>query len=269
MNCICRRATRFGFVFASMLLMLMLMGCRADGVVRSTASFPAGTGFTQHFVAVDNEVRGFWVFVPRDYTPSKHYPTILFLHGLFEAGKDNKQCLAGGLAPVIAKHPEKWPFITIFPQSDGTWRGDSRDHLAIATLDFAQHRWSIDADRVILAGLSYGGLGTWQIGAKHPDRFAALVPVSGFSDKQITRQLKNLPVWAFDYHGDPFVNSTNSQQMCEQIKSEGGHAQLKEFTGVGHDCWDRAISESALVPWMLLQRRQVIAIHTSDATVAT
>ncbi|HMB95511.1 MAG TPA: prolyl oligopeptidase family serine peptidase [Tepidisphaeraceae bacterium] len=252
-------------------MLLLACGCQANGVIKSTANFPKDTGFSQHWVAVDGQVHSFWVFVPKDYTTHKNYPAIVFLHGLFEAGDDNSnKCLAGGLAPVIAKHPEKWPFVTIFPQSTGTWRGDDRDHLAIASLDFAKNHWSIDQDRVILAGLSYGGLGTWQIGSNHPDRFAALVPISGHRDIQAVKHLLGTPVWAFDFHGDPFVPSENSEQMCEQIKSGGGSARLTEFDGVGHDCWDRALKQSDLIQWMLQQHRQTQPTkRASDLAIAT
>jgi predicted peptidase len=240
----------------SAVILLFSYGCQSVNAIKSTESFPKGTGFVQHWMTVDGHVHGLWVFVPRDYTSSKKYPTIVFLHGLFEAGNDHShKCLTGGLAPIIAKHPEKWPFVTVFPQSTGTWRGSDRDHLAIASLDFAQKNWSIDHDRVILAGLSYGGLGTWQIGANHADRFAALVPVSGHRDVDAVKHLLGTPVWAFDFRGDPFVPSENSEQMCAQIKSRGGNARLTEFPGMGHDCWDRVLANSDLVDWMLQQRR--------------
>ena len=36
-----------------------------------------------------------------------------------------------------------------------------------------------DSDRVYLTGLSMGGYGTWEFGAKHAGKFAALVVVCG------------------------------------------------------------------------------------------
>src|SRR6185503_2437513 len=114
---------------------------------------------------------------------------------------------------------------TIFPQSTGTWCGDDRDRLAIAALDFAQREYSIDPDRVILAGLSYGALGTWQIGAKHTDRFAALVPVSGHRATELVERLVLLPVWAFDTRGDPIVSSKSSEEMCQELQKRGGIAR--------------------------------------------
>jgi len=260
-----RRITSFPNWFSGvMLLALPLLGlglgCKSgNSIARSTANFPTGTGFIRQDFVIDGQSRPLWMFIPKDYDAAHRYPAIVFLHGLFEAGAGGEQCLSAGLGPVIAKDPEHWPFITIFPQSGGTWKGAHREMLVLAALDYAQSRWSIDANRVILAGLSYGGLGTWEIGAKHPDRFAALVPVSGHRAPELVERLLLLPVWAFSFSGDPWVRCESSEVMCAEIEEHGGNARLTEFAGVGHDCWDRAVGESNLVNWMLQQRRGAIA----------
>ncbi len=254
-----------------LVIMLLGLGCKGDAVVQSTRAFPAGTGFIQRDFEFDGARHNLWIFLPKDYSPTKKTPTIVFLHGLFEAG-DREACLSGGLGPVIAEHPETWPFITIFPQSNGTWRGPDRDRLVMAALDRAQEEFSIDPDRVILAGLSYGALGTWQIGANHPDRFAALVPVSGHSATALVQRLVLLPVWAFDMKGDPIISSQSSEEMCRELQNRGGVARLTEFLGVGHDCWELAVHQSNLVDWMLDQHRQRTSPEiqsTDDDAMAT
>ncbi|HEX3356113.1 MAG TPA: prolyl oligopeptidase family serine peptidase [Tepidisphaeraceae bacterium] len=254
-----RRAMHFGLA-ATIWMMLILIGtgCRGDAVSRSTRAFPQSTGFVRREMMFDGKPQPLWVFIPKNYSADKQSPAIVFLHGLFEAGNGETSCLSGGLGPVIAEHPENWPFITIFPQSTGTWRGPERDRFVIASLDYAEQQYSIDPDRVILAGLSYGALGTWQIGANHPDRFAALVPVSGHRATELVERLVLLPVWAFDMRGDPIVSSQNSEEMCRQIDQHHGVARLTEFLGVGHDCWELAVHQSTLVDWMLEQRRRPI-----------
>src|SRR6266704_1344618 len=140
-----------------------IMGCVSGASVhRTTQDFPQGTGFATRTVTVDNKERKFAVFIPRDYSAKKKYPTIVFLHGFFESGRDAKRCLSAGLGPVIAKDPEHWPFISVFPQTMGSWRGASYERLAMACLDDVEANYSVDRNRVILAGLSYGGRGTWE-----------------------------------------------------------------------------------------------------------
>src|SRR5262245_27645367 len=115
----------------------LLAGCSGSGksVAHSTEHFPVQTGFVEHHVTVDGQSKTVWVFVPPKFDPNRIYPAILFLHGLFEQGNGGTNVLSAGLGPVIARNPDGWPFITIFPQSDGTWQGPEREHLAMAALD--------------------------------------------------------------------------------------------------------------------------------------
>jgi predicted peptidase len=252
-------------VLSSLLIGLVLLtGCRSGEVARSTAHFPPGTGFVRHHVLLDEQPEQVWVFIPKHYQPGQRYPTILFLHGLFEAGRNDYGALSAGLGPVIAKGPDDWPFITIFPQSTGTWRGEARERLAIAALNSVEAKWSVDRDRVTLAGLSFGGLGVWEIGAKHPGRFSALVPVAGPRATEVARRIVLLPIWAFNFRGDLVVSSDGADDMCEQITAHGGNAKQTKFDGMGHDCWDKAVAESDLIDWMLEQR-----ISARAQTVAT
>src|SRR6187401_718087 len=82
-------------------------GCRGKAVAKSTAHFRAGTGFVHNTVDLDGQSHPMWVFLPKDYDPARRYPTILFLHGLFEAGCDGSGALSGGLGPVIAQDPDR------------------------------------------------------------------------------------------------------------------------------------------------------------------
>jgi predicted peptidase len=241
-----------------MIVLVMLGGGCASGafIANSTEEFPRNTGFSERQLVVDGQPRTVWIFVPRNYRPDYQFPAILFLHGLFEAGNGGNTALQAGLGPIIAEDPDNWPFITIFPQSPGNWKGDDRERLALAALDYAQSQWTIDPDRVVLAGLSYGALGVWEIGAKHPDRFAALVPVSGHRATEMVERLVYLPIWAFSAKDDAFVPATGSEEMCRAINQKGGWARLTEFTGGEHDCWDLAVHESNLVNWMLHQHRR-------------
>ena len=253
-----------------LLLLLMLLssiGCRGTAVAQSTSHFPAGTGFVQREFDVDGATHRLWLFLPRDYDASKRYPTIVFLHGLFEAGGNGTGALSAGLGPVIAADPDDWPFIVLFPQSSGTWRGPRRERLVMRSLDWAESQYSIDRGRVILAGLSYGGLGTWQIGARHPQRFAALVPVSGLRDLACADELVGTPVWAFHNRSDPIIHSEASEEMCAQIAQLGGRARYTAFDRIGHDCWDRAVAQTDLVEWMLQQQRvaaEPVAVSSVD-----
>jgi predicted peptidase len=244
---------------ALMVLLLCAAGCSGRGVLNSTRHFPPGTGFLTQSMMLDGRERNYAVFIPRSYTPHRRHPAIVFLHGFFESGSDGVKCLSAGLGPRIAENPDPFPFIVIFPHSSGSWAGPDRQRLALATLDAAQRRWSIDPDRVILAGLSFGGRGAYEIGSRYPERFAAIVPVCGPRALDRVEPLTHLPVWAFHNAADPFVPASDSRRMISAINAAGGQAQLTVFPALGHDCWSQALDESDLLHWMLTQRRQPVA----------
>src|SRR5258706_9780964 len=139
------------------LALFHIMGCVSGASVqRTTKEFPQGTGFQTRIVTVDQQERKFAVFVPRDYSPRKKYPTIVFLHGLFESGRDAKRCLSAGLGPVIAKDVEHWPFISAFPQTMGSWRGGRNERVAMGGLGGGEANFAGGKGRVVLGGVAVG-----------------------------------------------------------------------------------------------------------------
>ncbi|MFM7411593.1 MAG: alpha/beta fold hydrolase, partial [Planctomycetota bacterium] len=48
---------------------------------------------------------------------------------------------------------------------------------ALAALDAVLAREPVDPRRIYLTGLSMGGYGSWELAARHPDRFAAVLPI--------------------------------------------------------------------------------------------
>jgi predicted peptidase len=234
---------------------LLTFGCNSDPTTKVNASAPINTGFLTRTVTVDGAPHQFAVFLPYSYSTEMLWPTIVFLHGIGETGSDAKKNLSVGLAPIIAEYPSTFPFVVIFPQSPGDWTGADRERLVLACLDDCQHEFAIDPQRIILTGLSTGGYGTWHIGAQHPNRFAALVPLCAYASFEDVPKLTHIPIWAFHNSGDPFVWSSGSKQMVQRINAASGQAKYTQYGAIGHDCWSQAYRDKTLWDWMLQQRR--------------
>jgi dipeptidyl aminopeptidase/acylaminoacyl peptidase len=56
------------------------------------------------------------------------------------------------------------------------------DQDVVRVIQLAKERFHIDEDRVYLTGDSMGGWGTWNVGTRHPDLFAAIAPIFGGVD---------------------------------------------------------------------------------------
>jgi hypothetical protein len=67
------------------------------------------------------------------------------------------------------------PILKRFP----LWYSYRPDSFPLLALRMLRRRFAIDSDRVVLMGYSMGGFGTWNIGLRYHDRFAAAAPLAG------------------------------------------------------------------------------------------
>lgn len=111
-----------------------------------------------------------------------------------------------------------------------------------------------DPDRVYLTGLSYGGYGTWHLGAKFPHRFAAMAPVVGHGHVEHAAPLTEagLPVWQFAGGKDPVVPVRHFYDALNKLEKLG-HPEVR-FTieaDQGHGAWVRVYASEDLYHWFL------------------
>ncbi len=198
------------------------------------------------------------VFVPAGYRSNKPSPAILFLHGAGERGKDNRQQLTAGLAPFVQARLRTFPFIVVFPQcrqADGrildSWKSENPGgQLAISALEDARKNYNFDAKRVVLTGWSMGGYGVWNLGISEPDRWSALVPLSGGGDATDVARLKEIPVWGFHGKKDAFVKPEDGRHMVDALVAAGGTAAFTELPEGGHDISEDVYGNDEIFAWM-------------------
>jgi predicted peptidase len=196
------------------------------------------------------------VFVYHDYNGDKPYPLILFLHSSSERGDDGERQV-GPLGNAIRPQEKTFPFITVFPQSRFHWRIESEDtERALAILADVQKEFKVDEKRLYVTGISIGGWGTFGLGMKYPDRWAAIVPIAGGGDPGQAAKIKDLPCWCFQGANDSeaFVKST--RDTIAAIKEAGGNPKYTEYPDVGHNCWEKAYATPELYAWLLKQKRK-------------
>jgi predicted peptidase len=203
----------------------------------------------------------------------RRYPLVLFFHGAGERGTDNKKQLIHGTRIFLAPENLKaFPCYVLAPQCpeqqqwvDMPWGTESGDRpeqpsgamqLALAILDSLLKEKAIDPSRIYVTGLSMGGYATWDCITRFPERFAAAVPVCGGGDeKTVTPAVAKVSVWAFHSDDDTTVKVIRTRKMIEAMRQAGGQPKYTEYTGLGHNSWDKAYGEPELLPWMFKQQR--------------
>jgi len=235
------------------------------------------TGFLDRSITLDRVTYPYTVYVPRDWTPKRRWPVVLFLHGAGERGNDGRRQMQIGAGAAIRSAPERVPAIVVFPQApaDQRWIGRPAD-AAMMALQQAVREFHGDNRRLYLTGLSLGGFGTWHLALAHPDTFAALVPVCGgivphgsaasVQQSPLTasatdpyaftaERLRHIPIRIFHGADDTVVLPSESQQMYAALRAAGANVEYTEYAGVGHNAWDRAYGDAQLWTWLFQQRR--------------
>ena len=192
------------------------------------------------------------LYLPKNYTPDKRWPVILYLHGGIGRGDDVERMK---WYPVvrICDNNDSLPFIVLSPQCP---EGESwTDHeMLIALLDDVISKYTVDTGRIYLAGYSMGGQGVWFLAYMYPERFAAIAPMSGVGNEFWASKLINTPIWAFHGEKDNLIPCTETLEMAEAIEAAGGYMKVSIDPTRGHSP-PSAREHEALFKWFLEQKR--------------
>ena len=227
---------------------------------------PPKTGFVDKtFKNADGTESPYVVFVPHSYDGSKPVPVILFLHGAGESKGGAMKPVEQGIGYHLRGRREKsFPAIVVIPQAESKrtaigqrwYAGNPDGDRALAMLDAVQKEYKIDPKRVYLTGLSMGGFGTWQMAFKHPDKWAAIVPICGGGDPKAADVIKDIPCWAWHGDKDGAVKVELSRQMIDALKKAGGNPRYTELEHIGHNSWDAAYASDDLYTWLFAQKKK-------------
>jgi predicted esterase len=121
--------------------------------------------------AVDGSLQPYTVRIPAHFERGKKYPLIVFLHG---SGQDDTSAISEDQFPADA--------IVLAPNGRGTSNGYIQDHaqddIREAVADVAAN-YPVDPQRVVIAGFSMGGYGTYHTFASARGQYRAAAIFSG------------------------------------------------------------------------------------------
>lgn len=206
-------------------------------------------------------------------------PLIVFLHGAGERGTDNQSQLKHFVSKAAEEsfqrsHPcfvlavqcppnEWWAPIDLAALRQ---RGESPHFAAqptaamaavIKAMDQVLASRPIDSSRVYLTGLSMGGFGSFDLAARRPEVFAAVLPICGGGDPETAARIQHIPFCIVHGADDPIVPVVLSQRMRDALVAAGAPPRYEEPTGVGHVSWGAAYSgdPGSALEWMFEQKR--------------
>ncbi|GAA0126532.1 hypothetical protein UT300019_24350 [Clostridium sp. CTA-19] len=196
------------------------------------------------------------VYLPKSYNTNVKMPLILSLHGSGERGKNIENVKKWGIHKILRSNDD-FPFIVVSPQCPNGEIWEMQFNALKDLLDKVENDYNIDAERIYLTGYSLGGYGTWNFAILNPERFSAIVPISGgaISPKKALC-LKNLPIWVAHGDNDTAVDLEESKRIVDCLKKYNSNIIFKVYEGRGHEVCTTAYEEPELFQWLLKQKKQ-------------
>jgi len=126
-------------------------------------------------------------------------------------------------------------------------------------IDHFLDAFTIDEDRQYLAGSSMGGMGTWSLGLRTPDRWAAIFinaarPYPEDIIIGLGRNVSYLPVMIGHGDNDQLIYVENAFVLRDELKKWGNDPLEKIYPGFGHGMPEGEYARS--VKWLLEHNRE-------------
>lgn len=222
---------------------------------------------------VDNSAQFARSYAPHGYHADRAWPLVVDLHGYNP--RNPPYVNWWGADRIHDTTADRHGVILLAPHGRGNagYRGIGEDDV-LRAIDEARRVYHVDAERIYLTGYSMGGAGTWQIGSRHTDLFAAIAPVFGGWDYRIwtdaqrfatldavgrfrneawssfacAEALRNTPVFVNHGDADDLVDVRHSRHAVRLLQRWGYPLRYWEHPGKGHGGLDE---RDAVVRWLL------------------
>ena len=210
---------------------------------------------------LDSTLQPYVVWIPEDLDPQRTYPLLVYLHGSASTERDIM-----GSRSVI---PDG--FIALGPKGRGPSNAWSWDH---AQEDVAEamaaviENYPVDEDGIVLSGFSMGGYGVYRTYYETPEKFRALVVLSGapnmanrysgtsdfpdFNEEQYQRAFEAVPIFVFHGRQDRNVSFDATGSLVEQLRAIGADVEFHVEDDKGHS-FPNAETVAALHAWLAVK----------------
>jgi pimeloyl-ACP methyl ester carboxylesterase len=206
------------------------------------------------------------VQLPPEYDPLRRYPAIVALSDLGVEPVNTLDFWAGAPNPDNSERmgqAMRHGYIVLavdWQQTNQVEYGYSaREHHAVlGALRDACRRFSIDVDRVYLAGHGVGGDAVFDIALAHPDLWAGAIPIAALADRYCTRYWPNgqsLGWYVITGELDGDKMSRNDKAVLDHFMRPKFDATVVEYLGRGYEPFNDEIQR--LFDWMGRRRRKM------------
>lgn len=170
------------------------------------------------------------LYVPSGYAKADKVPLILTLHG----GRGNEDGMPNVQKGKIIELAERRGYLLVCPaystDRDGKYMGGLLDVIARVRAEYPK----VDPDRIYATGFSMGGFASAQLGAFHPEVFAAVSCQGGAGREEWAPKLK-IPVQVVQGAADAVVKPEVTAKVVDAMKAAGVAPDVHVIPFAGHE----------------------------------
>ncbi len=203
------------------------------------------------------------VAVPRDLDPGRPVPLILALHYGWR-GELPAHYGEYFLRTVVLPAFAELEAIVVAPNCPATtWHAVRSERAVLALLDTLRAEFSVEQEKILVTGVSLGGMGAWFLAAQHPDLFSAAIPVAAIpildrpaagSDLDslldrfqvqgagLGKRLVQVPILVLHSRQDQAIPLAGVARAVEALRAAGAPVKLVVIEGASHNDMPRYVA---------------------------
>ncbi len=170
--------------------------------------------------------------LPEGYTSRQARPLIVALHPggqrfPYYGGAFVEQVVGPGLADLDA--------IILAPDCpSGSWTDANAERAVMTLVRQVMNTYSVDRRRVLVAGFSMGGRGTWYMASRHTDLFSAAIVMAGAPGNVPVDRLAARPTYVIHSRDDEVEEFEPTEKTVKELQRLGRKIEFEPLEGVGH-----------------------------------
>lgn len=195
------------------------------------------------------------VSVPDGYDGSQAVPLVLSLHyGWGGDGPPPQGYGEGHMRLLVEPALRELGAIIVAPDCPPParrWSEPGSERAVMELLDQVRTEYRIDPDRVLVAGFSLGGHGSWFMASEHPETFSAAVPMAGWAQPEWLEKVGAIPLYVIHARDDEVVPFAAAEEAVAAARAQGAPVEFVVVEELTH--YDTAMYVTYLrdaVPWI-------------------
>ncbi|MFQ6083812.1 MAG: alpha/beta hydrolase-fold protein [Candidatus Aminicenantia bacterium] len=220
-------------------------------------------GCYKHFISESGIKiqRPYYIYLPEDYDPAELYPMIIFLGG----GEGWGDITVKTIYQNLKASNYLSEYILLVPQAQGMWWEVEDERAFSLLLPVILKNYSIDTNRVYMAGGSNGGMGTFFYSTHEPDRFAAIASYMGHpvvkhnppeteQDREVLKNLINTAIYMIHGEKDKIIQPNGDRLAYKKLSKLNYKIKYEELPERGHDISFAEIKDK-IINWFKTNQR--------------